>query len=83
MYFHCGVNGRKLNPSAREVRRHLRYAILVLVDRLKFLSELGFSLKSSALYLIKKTNSLLIYHLRLQLTVFHIRDGIEEVLIKR
>lgn len=82
MYFHCGVNGRKLNPSAREVRRHLRYAILVLVDRLKIF-ELGFSLKSSAPYLIKKTNSLLIYHLRLQLTVFHIRDGIEEVLIKR
>ena len=32
VYFHCRVKGRKLNPLAREFRRHIRFAILVSVD---------------------------------------------------
>ena len=32
VYFHCRVKGRKLNPLAREFRRHIRSAILVSVD---------------------------------------------------
>ena len=32
VYFHCRVKGRKLNPLAREFRRHIRSAILASVD---------------------------------------------------